>query len=114
MKWTDSGLLFALMVGTVIGCVQRGVGRSRGKTERTTPILFLQHVPNVGEMTLTASGLPEGAIARDDGRFKDLVPNYNKDVVFVDREGSGADRMMTEVNEHVCRIEFLVFQIRFV
>lgn len=63
-----------------------------------TPLVFKQHVPNVSEDTIGASGAPEGPISRKDSRFKDLVRNDNPNIIFRDEEGTKADRYMSKVS----------------
>ncbi|XP_053206665.1 indian hedgehog B protein-like [Panonychus citri] len=75
-----------------------GPGRSGGRRRlprKTTPLVLEQHIPNVSENTLSASGPGEGKINIKDPRFRKLVPNYNPDIVFKDEEGTGVDRIMT-------------------
>ena len=90
-------LILILTADAVFACSPiRGMGSRRSR--KLTPLVFKQHVPNVLENTLGASGLHEGKISREDPRFRDLIPNYNKDIIFKDEEGTGADRLMTQVS----------------
>ncbi|XP_011181069.1 protein hedgehog [Zeugodacus cucurbitae] len=88
-------LLICTLLNTVEGCGPgRGIGGPR-RHRKLTPLVFKQHVPNMSERTLGASGLNEGVIKKNSPKFKDLVPNYNPDIIFKDDEGTGADRLMS-------------------
>lgn len=92
--------LVLLWLGAAAAC---GPGRGfthRHPLRRVTPLVYGQHDPNISENSQQASGPPEGRITRDDEKFKDLVPNYNPDIEFKDDEGTGADRLMTQVSAH--------------
>lgn len=89
--------LVLLWLGAAVACGPgRGFTRRHGP-RRLTPLVFNQHDPNISENSKSASGPPEGRITRDDEKFRDLVPNYNPDIDFKDDEGTGADRLMTQV-----------------
>ena len=92
-------LLLLLLTSAALQC---GPGRRSGRVRRPkkmTPLVFKQHVPNVSENTLGASGPVEKRITRDSPEFKDLEANYNTDIVFKDEENTGADRMMSQVRQ---------------
>lgn len=95
-KFFNMFLLLTLFTSVHACGPGRGIGGPR-KNRKLTPLVFKQHVPNMSENTLGASGLPEGRIKRNHPKFKDLVPNYNKDIIFKDEEGTGADRLMSQV-----------------
>lgn len=90
-------LLAALSFRSAHGCGPgRGLGRRRERN--LYPLVLKQTVPNLSEYQSGASGPLEGAIQRDSPKFKDLVPNYNRDILFRDEEGTGADRLMSKVS----------------
>lgn len=98
-----------LMLLMVAGASVRACGPGRGNGGYRRPgdpkisaLVFKQHVPNVGENSRTASGQLEGPITRYDKKFQDLVPNYKTEIVFKDDEGTGADRVMSQVCVCVC------------
>ncbi|CAG0884256.1 unnamed protein product [Cyprideis torosa] len=86
---------FLVQVAVCCGPGRRSGRRARAR--RLIPLVYKQHIPNVNEHTLGASGLPEGRILNGDDRFKELVVNYNQDIIFKDDEGTGSDRVMTKV-----------------
>lgn len=71
-------------------------GRS-GKVSNREAFVFGQFVPNRSEMSIVASGLPNGRISKDSLRFKELVENHNTEIVFKDEEQNGEDHIMTQV-----------------
>lgn len=99
--WRLAAAVLMFSVILVLTDSARGCGPGRGSGRRRiprklTPLVFKQHVPNVSENTLGASGLTEGKMTRDSPKFKELAPNYNSDIIFKDEEGTGADRLMTQ------------------
>ena len=95
--------LFQLLIILLLPNVIHGCGPGRGGIRRRgprklTPLVYKQHVPNYSERSLAASGLPEGLVDRSNPKFRQLVPNYNPDIMFKDEEGTGADRLMTPVS----------------
>lgn len=102
-------VLFTIFTSVMPCGPGRGIGGPR-RLRKLTPLVFKQHVPNaISECTLSASGLLEGKITRDDEKFKDLETNYNEDIIFKDDEGTGADRVMTQVSTTI----FLGYQFAF-
>lgn len=72
---------------------------TRPAPRKLEPLKYRQHVPNVSEKTIGASGPSDGKIVRDSKRFRDeLTRNLNPNIVFKDEERTNADRMMTEVS----------------
>ncbi|XP_037943281.1 protein hedgehog-like [Teleopsis dalmanni] len=90
-------VLFLTLFATSYGCGPgRGIGGPR-RSRKLTPLVVNEHMPMKSEKTHGASGLSEGVITRHSPKFKDLVMNYNTDIVFKDEEGTGADRLMSRL-----------------
>lgn len=98
-------ICLSVIIGGVLCCSPGRSGYRRRSTQKLLPLVFKQHVPNVPEKSLAASGPSDGRIRRGDERFKQLVPNYNADVVWMDRKGTGSDRIMTRVCRHFVIIQ---------
>lgn len=103
MRAASMAVALAALLLTAHAC---GPGRGSGvrPNRKLTPLVFLQHQPNVAELSASAAGAAEGRVARGDPRFRDLEFNYNPNIIFKDEEGTGADRLMTQV----CCVRFAV------
>ncbi|KFD51835.1 hypothetical protein M514_07362 [Trichuris suis] len=88
-------LLAAVVVGPCKACHPSYNFGFRSTIERNQPMIYKERYPNVQETHPLASGPAELRIRRNDVRFKRLVNNTNRNIVFKDEEGTGADRIMT-------------------
>ncbi|GFS68227.1 desert hedgehog protein B [Nephila pilipes] len=95
-KHTFFVLCLTLFSAGVYACSPGRSGARRRSIRKLTPLVFKQHVPNIPENSLGASGHSEERIRKGDARFKELVLNYNADIVYKDKRGTGADRVMTQ------------------
>ena len=98
-KWLASVFLLMCLRSAAEGCNPGRGGIRRRGGRKMTPLLYRQHVPNYSERSLAASGMPAGVVDRASEKFRKLVPNYNPDIIFKDEEGTGADRLMTQVGK---------------
>lgn len=95
-----------LLGGQLVNACGPGRGYGRRRPSRPpSPLVYKQHVPNVAEETIGASGAPEGRITRDDPRFDQLVRVDDENIVFKDEEGTGEDKVMTpvwDIGKYLC------------
>lgn len=97
-------LILLLLLITIQLAASCGPGFRTGRRPPGTklvPLLEHQHIPSVSELTIGASGPSEGHISRGSVRFNQLVRNYNPNIVFADRDGTGNDRIMTKVRTNM-------------
>ncbi|CDW56653.1 desert hedgehog protein [Trichuris trichiura] len=88
-------VVVAIVVNLCKGCHPSYNFGFRSTIERNQPMIYKERYPNVQETHPLASGPAELRIRRNDVRFKRLVNNTNRNIVFKDEEGTGADRIMT-------------------
>ena len=99
MRHLCAFLVLSSCLSLVYGCgPSRGLGAPR-RSRKLTPLVFEEFVPAMSETRLGASGPMEGKLQQSSAKFKDLVPNYNELIIFEDKEGTGADRLMSKVSK---------------
>ena len=92
-------LILLLSVTLVLPCSPGPrYGYRQSYYQRGSPLVLGQFVPPVTEGTLGASGPSRKPITSDSPEFSNLEPNYNPDIIFMDEENDGSDRMMTRVS----------------
>ncbi|OQR68264.1 sonic hedgehog protein-like [Tropilaelaps mercedesae] len=88
--------VLVMLATQVSACAPGRSGYRRRAPRRLTPLVIKQYVPNTAEQNEIAAGEATGVISRTSKSFRKLVPNYNGDIRFLDDEGTGADRIMTQ------------------
>ena len=74
-----------------------GSRNALGKRGPNKPLMLKECVPDVFEQSQQASGPANGKITRNSPEFAKIKANYNSDIVFLDDERTGADRLMSTV-----------------
>ncbi|GFY19615.1 sonic hedgehog protein [Trichonephila clavipes] len=101
VMWASAILAMIFLFGGVpaSACGPGKFFGSRRMQRKLTPLVYKEHIPNTEEFSLAAAEPPEGRLTRNDPKFKELVPNYSKDIIFKDEEGTGSDRLMSNMEK---------------
>ena len=73
---------------------QCGPGPSFSRLKIIKPMVLYQRLPDVDEESISGSGMFRRIVTENSKEYKDLVRNYNRDIVFESGDGK---RTMTKV-----------------
>lgn len=84
-------LLLCLFAKLSLEC---GPGPSFSRRKILKPMVLYQRLPDVDEESIGGSGMFRRIVTENSKEYKELVRNYNKDIVFESGDGK---RIMTKV-----------------
>ena len=88
--------ILSLFIASLLITLSRecGPGPSFSRRKILKPMVLYQRLPDVDEESISGSGMFRRIVTEGSKEYKELVRNYNKDIVFESGEGK---RIMTKV-----------------